>query len=307
MRDGASNNVPRPFVSLAIGVFTLLLTGCATTVPNRAIGPVASFDRDATLIYIPGVGGDGPADKNWARGLRSGGFAGSIETHDWTGNLGPISALWDHSRQRSQGWQIARHVCRLRAESPSSPIVLAAHSGGAGVAVRALEDLPPNAQVDGLVLLAPALSRTYDLTRALRHVRGRVDVFCSDRDTLVLAIGTTLFGTVDGVHGEAAGHGGFLRPAGAPADEYAKLHTHYFSRARQDLGDDGGHYGTQSSAMAALLVAPLLPRSPPPASPIIVPNLLPPPVYGVPAEGLSAAADTSHTFPGRFEDARPPR
>lgn len=260
MRDSASRNVLRPLVPLVVALLALLATGCAANIPMREVGRVASFGRDATLIYVPGIGGDGPSDASWTRGLRGGGFAGRIEARDWTGNLGPISALWDHARQRAQAWQIARHISRLRAQSPTAPIVLAAHSGGAGVAVEALEDLPPDTQVDGLLLLAPALSRTYDLTSALRHVRGRADVFCSDRDTLVLAIGTTLFGTVDGVHGEAAGHGGFIRPARAAPDQYAKLHTHYFSRARQALGDDGGHYGTQTPAMAALLVAPLLPR-----------------------------------------------
>lgn len=245
-------------------MIVLLSAGCAAVGPVRQGPPAASFGRDATLIYVLGIGGRGPADDEWTRGLRNGGYAGKIETRDWTGRLGPISALWGHSRQRAEARRIANRICRLRTESPSSPIILAGHSAGAGLVVRALEDLPHGTQVDGLVLLAPALSRTYDLTAALRHVNGRADVFCSDRDILVLAIGTTLFGTVDGVHGEAAGHGGFIRPPQAAADQYAKLHTHPFSQARQRLGDDGGHYGPQSSSVAAVLVAPLLPHSKPP-------------------------------------------
>ena len=233
---------------------------------TRRMGPVTPFGHDATLIYVPGIGGCGRSDAEWTRGLRAGGYDGKIEVCDWSSRLGPLDALWDHERQRVEGRQIAICIRRLRAESPSSPIVLAAHSAGAGLVVHALEDLPPGTHVDGVVLMAPALSRTYDLTPALRHVHGRADVFCSDRDTLVLTIGTFLFGTVDGIHGEAAGHGGFVRPARSAAAEYAKLHTHRFSHARQLLGDDGGHYGPQNSSVAAILVAPLLPRSESPAA-----------------------------------------
>jgi hypothetical protein len=137
--------------------------------------------------------------------------------------------------------------------------VLDGHSAGAGLVVMALEDLPPDLQVDGVVLMAPALSRTYDLTRALRHVRGRADVFFSDRDTLVLALGTFLLGTVDGVHGEAAGNGGFVKPPRASREAYAKLIVHPYSVDRKLRGDDGGHEGMLGPVVAAALIAPLLP------------------------------------------------
>ena len=248
----------------AVGaVITVIATGCVAPVsvmpPTRTVKP---FGRDARLIYVPGIGGYGRADAEWARGLRAGGYEGAIESRDWSAHLAPLEALWARARQRAQARCIADRICQLRAAAPASPIVLASHSAGARLLVLALEDLPPRVEVDGVVLLAPALSRSYDLTRALRHVRGRADVFCSDRDTLVLAIGTFIFGTVDGIHGEAAGHGGFVRPATAAAQEYEKLHIHRFSRERQLLGDDGGHYGPQGFEVAELMVAPLLLRSP---------------------------------------------
>ena len=142
--------------------------------------------------------------------------------------------------------------------------MLAGHSAGAGVALRALESLPADQQVDGLVLMAPAVSRTYDLTPALRRLRGRAHAFTSNRDTLVLAVGTSLFGTADGVHGEAAGHGGFVRPEAADRDAYSKLQTHRYSRARRRLGDSGSHMGVLTPRVAQGLVAPLLPGFGPP-------------------------------------------
>ena len=250
-------------INILGAVIAMLATGCASPVAMRpAVPPARPFGHDVVLIYVPGIGGCGRADGEWTRGLRAGGYDGRIEVCRWSDHLGPLDALWGHARQRAQARRIAKRICQLRDESPASPIVLAAHSAGAGLVALALEDLPPEVEVDRVVLLAPALSRTYDLTRALRHVRDRADVFCSDRDTLVLAIGTFLFGTVDGVHGEAAGHGGFVQPSGAGAAEYEKLHTHPFSRERQLLGDDGGHYGPQSFDEAALIAAPLLPGSP---------------------------------------------
>lgn len=249
-----------PLASAAVGLITLLLVGCAGPIAIQPLGTAVHFGSDATLVFIPGIGGRGSSDAAWMRGLRAGGYDGKIEVIDWTGPIDPIAALWDHNLHHRQARHIADRVRRLRARAPGAPIILVGHSAGAGLVVLALEDLPKGTQVDAVMLLAPALSRTYDLTAALRHVHGRADVFTSDRDTLVLGIGTSIFGTVDGAHGDAAGHTGFLKPRWASSEQYAKLHTHPFSTARELLGDDGGHFGVLSSSVAAVLVAPLLPR-----------------------------------------------
>jgi pimeloyl-ACP methyl ester carboxylesterase len=249
---------------IAVAMMAVLLAGCIGPVQMQRVAPVAPFGRNDTLIYVPGIGtggGGGSSDAACMRGLRTGGYQGNEETFDWTGRLEPVAALWAHRRHREQARHIADRIRTLRLEAPTASIILVGHSAGAGLVVLALEDLPPTTQVDGVVLLAPALSRTYNLTAALRHVRGRMDVFCSDRDTLVLGVGTFLFATVDGVHDEAAGLAGFVRPDWAAGGQYAKLHTHHFSRTRQSLGDDGGHFGCLNSNLAAALVAPLLPRS----------------------------------------------
>jgi pimeloyl-ACP methyl ester carboxylesterase len=237
----------------------LLLAGCAAQPEMLRPVSLAPFGPNVILIYVPGIGGFGRQDRGFISGLKAGGYVGNTEVADWTGQLGPIAALWAHVRQQAQARRIAQRIGKIRSESPRAPIVLVGHSAGAGVAVGALKDLPPGVSVDELVLLAPALSRTYDLTTALRHVRGCADVFNSNRDTLVLAFGTLLFGTADGVHGEAAGHGGFVRPSGADFDVYSKLHAHAYSLDRQRAGDDGGHEGILTSGVAAAVIAPLLP------------------------------------------------
>ena len=253
---GSDVQLAKPVIVI---VTALLVAGCAAH-PNIPMpSDVTPFGRNVSLIYIPGIGGYGHDDRGWVNGLKAGGYSGKTEVWDWTGKLSPISALWAHAHQRAEARRIADRARKLRSESPSEPLVLVGHSAGAGLVVMALEDLPPDLHVDEVVLLAPALSRTYDLTRALSHVRGHADVFYSERDTLVLALGTFLLGTVDGVHGEAAGHGGFVKPSGASDAAYAKLSVHPFSDARRLYGDDGGHEGVLSSGVAAAVVAPLLP------------------------------------------------
>ena len=251
-----SEGRPAAVTLVAMG---LILAGCGAKPRLPMLSNVAPFGRNVTMIYVPGIGGFGRDDRMWLNGLKVGGYSGKTEVWNWTGRLRPISALWAHARQRAQARLIADRVRKLRSESPATELVLVGHSAGTGLVIMALEDLPTDAQVDEVVLLAPALSRSYDLTRALRHVRGHADVFCSERDTLVLAVGTFLFGTVDGIHGEAAGHGGFVKPRRASNGAYAKLAVHPFSNDRWLYGDDGGHAGILAPGVAAAIVAPLLP------------------------------------------------
>jgi pimeloyl-ACP methyl ester carboxylesterase len=249
-------------------VIVLVGSGCASRLDLESpqTGARADFGEDTTLIFLTGIGGLRTKERGWVEALGAGGFRGRSEMWDWTGRLDPLPALWASGRQRAMARRVAERIRAARAKRPSAPIVLVGYSGGAGVAAYALEALPPDVDVDELVLLAPALSRNYDLTRALRHVRGPARVFSNGRDTLVLALGTSLFGTVDGVHAEAAGCGGFVRPGRAGADAYARLRTHRYSRARQLAGDNGSHAGVLAKRVASELVAPLLPGFPPPGA-----------------------------------------
>ena len=97
-------------------------------------------------------------------------------------------------------------------------------SGGTGLVVRALEGLPEDS-VEAAVLLSPALSPGYDLSRALRAVRREMVVFWSPLDLFVLGLGTRIFGTVDRVNSVSAGLVGFRPPVGpdeAGAGAYAQ-------------------------------------------------------------------------------------
>jgi pimeloyl-ACP methyl ester carboxylesterase len=145
---------------------------------------------------------------------------------------------------------------------PDTPIVLTAHSGGCGVAIWTLEQLPDDVKVDTVLLLAPALSPGYDLSKALRHVRGNVYVFSSLHDKVVLYAGTRIFGTIDGVMTESAGYCGFVAPPGADQSEYRKLIPCPYQESWKQYGDFGDHLGPMARAFAATILAPLLEKPP---------------------------------------------
>jgi hypothetical protein len=151
-------------------------------------------------------------------------------------------------------------VFRARAGGTAAPVCLVAKSGGSGVVVKALELLPDDA-VDTVVLLAPALSPRYDLTRALRAVKREAIAFWSPLDVIVLGAGTRVFGTVDRVKTVSAGLVGF-RPPESPTDDqrtqYAKLRQVRWRPAMARTGYLGGHVGPDSPAFLRKYVVPLL-------------------------------------------------
>src|SRR5207248_2090228 len=135
--------------------------------------------------------------------------------------------------------------------------IITSHSAGTGIAVWALEKLPDDVQIDTLLMMQSALSPTYDLSKALAHVRGHAYSFWSNLDPVVGG-GTRLLGTVDGVNTEAAGHVGFRPPRTADAALYRKLMQFEYQESWMRFGDDGDHIGPMRRAFAKNMLAPLL-------------------------------------------------
>ena len=86
-----------------------------------------------------------------------------------------------------------------------------------------LADFAATTMSQAIAMFAPALSPQYDLTKALKHVKGKLYVFSSPHDFVVLSAGTKMFGTMDGVRCEAAGLKGFVKPTSADSEQYKKL------------------------------------------------------------------------------------
>jgi pimeloyl-ACP methyl ester carboxylesterase len=230
--------------------------------PRRLLHP----DRLAhgLAVVLPGIEGRGSLNWGICRGLTDGGFPGAVLLYEWTTGLWPLMLfhLRSERRNRRQAGEVARLVLSYQETYPGRPVYLLGHSGGAAVAVWALEALPEGRRVTGAVLLAPALSPSYSLGRALAKVETSLWHFWSPLDLFFLGACTLLFGTADGRHSVAAGLCGFSVPEAAVADEKA-LYRARLRQERYDLGMArrfhlGGHFGSVNRVFVAETVAPHL-------------------------------------------------
>ena len=218
------------------------------------------------VLHLPGIGGTMYVDRMFVKGLRAGHCDAEIQIYDWTEHDPGIDALHAIDRNRKQAAHVAGFLGRRIERWPDERIVITSHSGGGALAVWTLEDLPRDARVDDVFLLAPALSPNYDLTPALSHVRGHMYVFSSESDELVLGFGCRMFGTMDGVLTDAAGRVGFVRPRNGDPEEYRKLINVPYQAAWLRYGNYGDHIGPMAWRFVAHVVAPLVigePNDPP--------------------------------------------
>ena len=246
--------------SLAIAACSHLPTGL----------PPAQADRGERLargcvFYLDGAGG-GSAVSNYAGGVASGflkaGYEGGGEMIAWETGRG-LMADQDAgvAYKRARGRDIAAKIVAYREKHPGAPVGILGFSAGTAEAIFALEYLPEGVLVDTVVLLGASISYDYNLTRALKHVSGRLHVFTSPHDHM-LSVAMPLSGTADRkFHDAGAGIRGFSLPPGSgPATKrlYAEkvVTTHYEKDFRKD-GDRGHHFDNVKDAFICDHVAPL--------------------------------------------------
>jgi pimeloyl-ACP methyl ester carboxylesterase len=207
------------------------------------------------VLVADGVGGLDLCGTALRHVMASGGGRNVVRLHRWGHGLGQWHRdLTNVANLRARAATMAGEVVAWRDERPGSPAFLVGKSGGSGVVVRALEGLPADS-VEAAVLLAPALSPGYDLTRALEAVRREMIVFWSPLDVFVLGLGTRVFGTIDRVRSVSAGLVGFR-------GDRAKLRQVRWSPAMGRTGNFGGHVGPDSPAFLRRYVVPLLTAEP---------------------------------------------
>lgn len=229
------------------------------TRPADGLPPRAVDTSRAYLLHVPGIAGETQIDRAFVAGVRDGGFRGTAEIYDWTGDQAGLTALVNRQRNDAEAQKVADRIADLRRREPGGQIILSAHSGGSGIIAFALEKLPPAVRVDGVLMLSPALSPDYDLSAALAHVNGKLYCFSSTLDVFVLGFGTKMFGTIDRKKADSAGRVGFVRPPDAadPA-QYDKLVHCPYDRAWVRFGNVGDHITVMSHAFAAHVLSPLV-------------------------------------------------
>jgi hypothetical protein len=215
------------------------------------------------VMVIGGVGGMDWCGFALRRLLKNRQPPYAIQIFPWGLGFGRWHADLTNIINRDAKAQLIAETIRLyHDDQPGRPVFVVAKSGGAGVAVKALELLDEKA-VERVILLAPALSPYYDLTAALHAVRREMVVFWSPLDLIVLGAGTRVFGTIDRVRTVGAGLVGFRVPAvsaakTAPSREYGKLRQVRWHPRMAASGNLGGHMGPDSPFFLRKYVVPLL-------------------------------------------------
>lgn len=214
------------------------------------------------LFVLDGVGGMQFMPVLTRRALREEGIPlATIFDHWQCGLRGEIwtDLMW-HRRNRVVAARFARLMLRYRRRFPDARMHLLGCSGGAGIAVFALESLRGRVPVDTLLLVGPGLSPTYYLAPALQSVQ-RCYALISAKDTFILGMGTRVFGTTDRRYVAAAGCTGFRVPLGLDAagraayDRLAEIHwTPEFTQ----WDHYGGHTGWTAVPFLRAHLMPLL-------------------------------------------------
>lgn len=163
--------------------------------------------------------------------------------------------LHDKAGQESAAQALAASILEERSANPAAPICLVGHSAGAHVVLSAAARLPEGT-VERIVLLAPAVSRRYDLRPALRASRRGVDSFYSKTDCTLLAIEAVCL-TADGRKALTAGRVGF-EPTYPTDPLYQKLRQYPYAPCMKEYGHGGGHYGWTRQPFLRVFVVPLL-------------------------------------------------
>jgi pimeloyl-ACP methyl ester carboxylesterase len=210
------------------------------------------------LLHLPGIAGAKYIDHSVVRGIKEAGFDGEMEIYDWTENDPGVGALLAYDRNHKEAKLIAAKLVQHHNAEPNGKIFVLAHSGGCGLAIWALEDLPADVKIQTLVMMSPAVSPEYDLSVALTHVTGHLYVFSSLADLFVLGTGTKLLGTIDGVKTDAAGRVGFSKPKTADDREYMKLIPMPYDTAWFKYHDSGDHIGGMTRLFGENVLEPLI-------------------------------------------------
>lgn len=231
-----------------------LVAGCQA--PERRV----DAGNGEHLIWVfPGVEGGSLSIGRAVRAYRDGGVQADVEVLDWERPLGLISNLVAIERNRQYAAQVAEQITEFRRHHPKAAIDLVGYSGGGGVAILTAEALPEDIRVRHIILVQAAISPSYYLTAALRHVDGRLVNFYCPSDWFMLGVGTSLFGTIDRSFTASAGKSGFVLESAVPDEALrAKVVQVKWSEEMRSAGHNGGHRAILRYAWNRRYVAPWL-------------------------------------------------
>lgn len=234
-------------------------TGLPEQLPNRA-----ERIHHGYIYYLDGAGG-GTAKKNWAEGVKDGmlaaGYPGAGEMFTWQTGEGLMTDQDASVKyKRAKAKEMAERITQHAKEYPGLPLDMLGFSAGTAVAIFALESLPESTKVDNVVLLGTSIGAEYDLTKALKRVKGHVYIYTSTRDRM-LSFLMPFSGTADRTNEAGAGIKGFVMPVTANSETRKlytdKLVTIPWTAKLENDGDYGRHFDNVKMEFIRDHVAPL--------------------------------------------------
>ncbi len=206
---------------------------------------------------FPGIEGNTWSLAEAHRAFREGGVDCAILSYQWKHPFSPFENLTDYETNRNEALQVADNIIQYRNAHPEQPIDLVGYSGGGGMVVMVAEALPEDIHLRNIILVHAAISRDYDLTKALRRIDGRLVNFYSEADWLVLGLGTQIFGTIDRKNTVSAGMKGLdLAKAVPNIEQRHKVKQHAWSPNQIGKGHLGGHFSINFYAFNKMYVVP---------------------------------------------------
>jgi hypothetical protein len=188
---------------LAVGVLAAAI-GCGCADPREQFGKT---------WYIDGAGNWGFGVFESETGLRNAGYTGVVDNYRWSLTFNPALDQTLRFVAQGAGHRLGAIITDYLKRNPGAEANLIALSAGTGVGMWAIEQVRPPHQVNHYVMLGSSLSSRYDVSRALKNMKGSIFVYYSASDPVLSGPVRTL-GTIDGTFDESAGLVG-LRGRGA--------------------------------------------------------------------------------------------
>lgn len=249
----------RLLVSTFIAIPFSLCTGCSDLVQLMVDRDSTGSETNGITYYVGGAGPIGHVGSlDVPGGLHDAGYEGRVKVFAWQS--------WTHAgdqirlnRNRAKAAELAREIRQYRRRHPQTEINIIALSAGTGIAAFALEFLPERIDVNNVFFLGCSLSSKYDLTRAMRRIKGNLYVLYHPTDRILRNV-VWYTGTVDRKAGDEgiAGLEGFYMPASltsATRDEYVKIQNVPYRLEFSEAGYRGGHTSATSRAFVRRYLA----------------------------------------------------
>ncbi len=231
----------------ALFLLVLCCAGCEMGNPREEFGKT---------YYLDGAGNWGYGVADVPAGLRSAGYKGDVEVYIWTTSFNPAIDQVNIGANKLRAAMLTGKIQSYMRRQPGKDVNVIALSAGTGIATWAVEGLKENEQIANLVLLGSSLSYNYDMDKALRRIKGKVYVYFSNHDEVLLT-GARALGTVDRKFVDGAGLRG-LSPNNKTSPKVVNIgwNSRYLS-----LGWTGAHTDATSSGFVAREIAPRILRA----------------------------------------------